>query len=178
MPDWVNKAICRKCNKKGHLSFNCPPKYENKPYKSKNNSYTKKDNNSETAAKASEFAGSATHYIPNQRIIPNSKSRNFAYIYHQQIMQRICKDSPNSANIIFQKIMQYLHNNDPRFNFYKRKIISFFMAHFNKMSQRDLITIIWVLCHLHSNHILTMNNRYMQFQYVKPYKNKGRKINS
>ena len=75
MPDWVSKAICRKYNKKGHLSFNCPRKYEKKPYKSKNNSYNKKDNNTETAAKASEFAGSATHYIPNQRIIPNYKSQ-------------------------------------------------------------------------------------------------------
>ena len=36
MPDWVSKATCRKCKKKGHLAFNCPPKYENKPYKSKN----------------------------------------------------------------------------------------------------------------------------------------------
>ena len=37
MPDWVSKTTCRKCKKKGHLSFNCPPKYDNKPYKSTKN---------------------------------------------------------------------------------------------------------------------------------------------
>lgn len=50
--------------------------------------------------------------------------------------------------------MQYLHNNNPRFHFYKRKMISFLMSHFNKRSQKDLITVIWVLYHLHSANII------------------------
>ena len=61
MSDWISKAICRKCKKKGHLAFNCPPKYENKPYKSKNDSLNRKEHRSETAANVTEFAGSATH---------------------------------------------------------------------------------------------------------------------
>ena len=176
MPDWVSKAVCRKCNKKGHLSFNCPPKYENKPYKAKSTLYNRKDNNTDTAARASEFAGSATHYIPNQRMIPNFKSPDFAYTHHLHIMQRICRNSPDSANMKFQKIMQYLHNNDPRFNFYKRKAISFFMSHFNKIPQEDLITIIWVLCHLHSSNRLNSNPHIQKKSNRRPYCFKGRKF--
>ena len=74
--------------------MDCSHILENKPYKAKNTSYNRKDNPTETAAKASEFAGSATHYIPNQRMIPNYKSPAFAYIYHLQIMQRICRNCP------------------------------------------------------------------------------------
>ena len=58
MPDWVSKAICRKCKKKGHLSFNYPPKHDNKPFKSK---YPNKRNSvhfKESAACVSQFAGS------------------------------------------------------------------------------------------------------------------------
>ena len=61
MPDWVSKAICRKCKKKGHLSFNCPPIYDIKPFKPKY--YIKKNCVSfkESAACVSEFAGSTIH---------------------------------------------------------------------------------------------------------------------
>ena len=235
MPDWVSKAICKKCNKKGHLSFNCPPKYDNKPYKTKNPQYNKKETSSETAARVSEFAGSATHkdqichaicrqcsnkghlstkcypeyrpksyktrnisswknnnrrnvntttshfddssakHKPNQRMIPNYKSPEFAYINHLHIMENICKNSPNSANIKFQKILQYLHNNDPRINSYKHKVISFFMSNFNKMSQKDLITIIWVLCHLHSSKVINLDHNRKQTSFKRSYQFKGRK---
>ena len=49
MPEWVSKADCKKCKKKGHLSFNCPPKYDNKPIKYKNVHRYNKYNNKETA---------------------------------------------------------------------------------------------------------------------------------
>ena len=47
MPEWVSKAECKKCKKKGHLSFNCPPKYDNKPIKHKNEQRYNKYNNKE-----------------------------------------------------------------------------------------------------------------------------------
>ena len=61
MPEWVNKAICRKCKKKGHLSFNCPPKYDNKPFKSKNSNKKNSVHFKESAVCVSEFAGSTIH---------------------------------------------------------------------------------------------------------------------
>ena len=63
MPQWAKHSTCMKCKKKGHLAFNCPPKYnckvrkppmgKNKPY-NKNNSKTQKE---ESAALVKEFAG-------------------------------------------------------------------------------------------------------------------------
>ena len=35
MPEWISKATCAKCKKKGHLAFNCPPTFGNKMVKSK-----------------------------------------------------------------------------------------------------------------------------------------------
>ena len=45
MPEWVSKAQYNKCKKKGRLSFNCPPKYYNKPIKSKSDRRHKFRNN-------------------------------------------------------------------------------------------------------------------------------------
>ena len=61
MPEWVDKAICRKCKKKGHLSFNYPPKYDNKPFKSKYSNEKNSVHFKESAACVSEFAGSTIH---------------------------------------------------------------------------------------------------------------------
>ena len=158
--------FCKESQKKRHLSFDCPPKHENKPYKNKNEPKYRREHAYELATNVNEFAGSATYYIPNQSILPNYKSPSFVYNYQLQIMKRICKQSPNLANINFQEIIQYLHNNDPRFNIYKKKLISFFMAHFNKISQRDLITIIWAFSHLHSNYIFKNTNRYRRTPHV------------
>ena len=64
MPEWISKAECKKCKKKGHLSFNCPPKYDNKPIKHKNDNRYNKLNNRESA-NLCEFAGMASHYKTN-----------------------------------------------------------------------------------------------------------------
>ena len=63
MPDWVSKAEYKRYKKKGHLSFNCPPRYDNKPFKSQNEQRYYKYNNKETA-NACEFAGMTSHHIP------------------------------------------------------------------------------------------------------------------
>ena len=69
--------------------------------------------------------------------------------------------------------MQHLHNNDPRFNLYKRQIISFFMSHYNRMSQENLITLIWVLAHLRSK-FLYNNYHYKRTPVLNLHKLKGR----
>ena len=33
MPEWISKATCLRCKKKGHLAFNYPPKYSCKVIK-------------------------------------------------------------------------------------------------------------------------------------------------
>ena len=70
MPKWVGNAQCNKCKKKGHLSFNCPPKFNNQKRKTpKLDRYLKYKKNDdkpnvkkeETAAVAQvEFAGYTT----------------------------------------------------------------------------------------------------------------------
>ena len=55
------KLLAENVRKRGYLAFNCPHKYENKPYKSKNDIRNRKEHISETAANVTEFAGSATH---------------------------------------------------------------------------------------------------------------------
>ena len=67
MQEWVNKMTCSKCKKKGHLAFNCPPKYNNKirkvsnktkKYFSQNLEQINHENKStEQAANVNEFAG-------------------------------------------------------------------------------------------------------------------------
>ena len=65
MPSWVSAATCMKCKKKGHLAFNCPPKYSYKVRKSDQNktsfNKSKQDNKpkEESAALVKEFAGMA-----------------------------------------------------------------------------------------------------------------------
>ena len=66
MPEWISKATYLKWKKKGHLAFNCPPKYlyktmtapstENNIPKMTANNVTDSANNS---VKFTEFAGIA-----------------------------------------------------------------------------------------------------------------------
>ena len=64
MPEWISKVECKKCKKNRHLSFNCPPKYDNKSIKHKNDNRYNKLNNRESA-NLCEFAGMASHYNTN-----------------------------------------------------------------------------------------------------------------
>ena len=67
MPDWVSKAVCSKCKKKGHLAFNCPPKYDNKCIKSKSRPKILSTNNESVAYTFTEFAEATTHFVPNKQ---------------------------------------------------------------------------------------------------------------
>ena len=93
-------------NFNGWNHLNCPPKYENKIYKSKNEFTIKKEENNVTAAKATEFAGSTIHYTPYQNAIPHYQSPHFAFNYHLEILNSICRKSSNSSNMKFQRVMR------------------------------------------------------------------------
>ena len=76
MPEWVSKAECKKYKKKGHLSFNCPPKYDNKSIKHRNEQKCNKYNNKETA-NICEFTGMTSHHIPYCLTCTYHQNRNF-----------------------------------------------------------------------------------------------------
>ena len=61
---------CKKCKKKGHSSFKCPPKYDNKPIKHKNEVRYNKFKNKENE-NLRECAGMTCHYIPECWTCPN-----------------------------------------------------------------------------------------------------------
>ena len=61
MPEWISKATCAKCKKKGHLAFNCPPKFGNKPIKSNKPYKRKEPHKIESADHVTEFAGMVYH---------------------------------------------------------------------------------------------------------------------
>ena len=67
MTDWVSKVICSKCKKKGHLAFNCPPKYDNKCIRSRSRPKIQSANNESVAYTSTEFAGAATNFVPNNQ---------------------------------------------------------------------------------------------------------------
>ena len=70
MPEWIGNAQCNKFKKKGHLSFNCPPKFINQKrktpkldrymkYKKNDDKPNTKQEETATVAKV-EFAGYTT----------------------------------------------------------------------------------------------------------------------
>ena len=64
MPQWVFKAECKKCKKKGHISFNFPPKYDNQPIKHKNEQKCSRLVNNTESTNVCEFAGIENYYVP------------------------------------------------------------------------------------------------------------------
>ena len=76
MPEWVANATCNICKKKGHLAFNCPPKYNNQKRKdnpkrfNRYNKFKNKDKqpssssineNVSTSDSKGEYAAHVTH---------------------------------------------------------------------------------------------------------------------
>ena len=64
MPDWVPQATCTKCQKKGHLAFNCLPKYNNKTRRTRQKNNTSRSRNNDTQNdQKSNFAGNTSHSV-------------------------------------------------------------------------------------------------------------------
>ena len=105
-----------KVQEKGHLAFNCPPKYNNKTRKipSRNNKddlnkteYNKSENK-EQAANVSEFAGLTYYKNQHKNTTKNYKhnhiSRNHnqnwdsskSYLHHKLRLYRLCKHEDTS----------------------------------------------------------------------------------
>ena len=110
MPEWINKMTCAKCKKKGHLAFNCPPKYNNKVRKisnktNKNISQDSEQRNHENrsieqAANLNEFAGhtyqdcihetNRFHYISRNKNNYRKWNPSKGFLYHKLRIQKLC----------------------------------------------------------------------------------------
>ena len=93
MPDWVSKVICSKYKKKGHLAFNCPPKYDNKCIRSKSRPKIQSTNNQSVAYTFTEFVGAATHFVPN-----NQHQNHISFYSHQHKIPGSHHKSPKIQN--------------------------------------------------------------------------------
>ena len=61
MPEWISKATCAKCKKKGNLASNYPPKFGNKVVKSNKFPKKKESQKIESGDHVTEFAGMVYH---------------------------------------------------------------------------------------------------------------------
>ena len=80
MPEWISKATCAKCKKKGHLAFNFPPKFGNQTTKSIKFSKKKDLSKTESAAHVTEFAGIVNHKIDDV----TSQNINMNYLFDKE----------------------------------------------------------------------------------------------
>ena len=88
-------------------------------------------------------------YSP-RRQIKHKLSMMYAYKCHKKGIMNLCNNNSEAPNFKFKKLMRYFHTKDPKFKTYRKSIITFFMKNFDKISQHDLISILWLLCHLYS----------------------------
>ena len=56
----------------------------------------------------------------------------------------------------FKNLIRYFHTMDPNIVTHKRSIIFFVTKNFDKISQYDVISILWLLCHLYFSHITSI----------------------
>ena len=79
---------------------------------------------------------------------------------------KLCHNKSESPNYKFKKLMRYFHTKNPNFKTYRRSIISFFMKNFDKINKHDLISILWLLCHLHSSNLTSMSINKIKQKYI------------
>ena len=85
MPEWVGNAQCNKCKKKGHLSFNCPPKFNNQKRKTpKLDRYQKykKDNDSPNIKQEETAAVAKVELVGYTTCIPADPKAESAFLTH------------------------------------------------------------------------------------------------
>ena len=149
MPEWISKATCLRCKKKGHLAFNFPTKYSYKIIKAntdKNNMGFKLTANNvkdcvDEKLGITEFAGMAytsrQHTIKSPCYIMNNKD----YHHHKKKITNICHTRRTYKRQV--KFNHLLHNKS-RYNGLEHTII----AEIKKLSYYNKISILWLLCSL------------------------------
>ena len=125
VPFWISNLTCAKCKKKGHMAFNCPPKYDNKIIKHKNTTPRPPD---EKAAYTTEFAGAVhaytdTHYSYHLPcLIPSTNKHKHSYTKHntQKHSRKPPTDlySPQISNIKSRHFSPPIHKIEQRNNFF------------------------------------------------------------
>ena len=94
-----------------------------------------------------------------------------SFNYHRREIKKLCHTKSKAPNYKFINLMRHFYKKDPDFSTYKKTIICFFMRHFNKMNQLDLIGILWLLCHLYSSRFISLPNNNTRHK-PKLHKNK------
>ena len=108
MSEWISKVTCAKCKKKGHISFNCPPKYGNKFIKSKYALQKRQTYIPKKAAHLNEFAGRSgdiNHGVP--------KEQGVSYLLFDDQKNRLIKILPGHNIKRAKKFFLHIaHNKD------------------------------------------------------------------
>jgi len=185
MPSWVSKTTCLNCKKKGHLAFNCPPKYAYKIIrpkiqnfqnnKNKTTANNVKDESNQTP-KMTEFAGMATSLpscpkiqfshkknTQNNRFMrhnqPYSHERRWnhrdSYQYHKKKLNNISRSRSND----YHKDRFYHLLLKKNGNNYLQPTIS---HEIRKLNYNNQISLLWLLSYMNRyNQHPTYNQRKM-----------------
>ena len=79
-----------------------------------------------------------------------------SFKYHRREIEKLCQTKSKDPSYKFNKLIRHFYRKDPGFSTYKKSIIDFFMKNFNRMNQHDFISILWLLCHLHSSKFISL----------------------
>ena len=91
----------------------------------------------------------------------------YSFKCHRREIEKLCHTKSKDPSYKFNKLIRHLNKKDPGFSTYKRSIIDFFMKNFNRMNQHDLISILWLLCHLHFSKLISLpNNRNIRHRHI------------
>ena len=109
-----------------------------------------------------------TRYKNNTtKLVSNQIYNKFiSYKYHTRQIRKLCNTRSTVPSHKFKRLMRHFHQKDPNCSSYKKSIISFFMTSFDKINKHDLISILWLFCHLHSS-----NKKSLQRYTFQKYKN-------
>ena len=128
MPEWISKATCLRCKKKGYLAFNCPPKYSCKVIKTntgKNNMGFKLSANNvkdctDDTRRVTEFAGMVYTSKPHINKPSCSNKHQKGYYHHGKKIINICYTSTNHKREVKFNLLLY---NKSRYNGLENTII-------------------------------------------------------
>ena len=172
MPEWISKATCLKCKKKGHLAFNCPPKYLCKTIKAppKSNNFNKTTANNVTdsadnSAKFTEFAGMAYSSSPELTCRPFNKCRYTRNFYHHK--QRINMLSKIPASNRMKETFNHSLFKEARCHSLYKTITN----KIYNLPNYEQSTVRWLLNALQEDKIRHTSNHRVK-NYNRPYKHK------
>ena len=162
MPSWVSRTTCLNCKKKGHLAFNCPPKYackvirpKQQKSKSINSKVTANNVTVETnqVPKITEFAGMVTSKLfyptttTRQRYGPNRENNqhrnNFQY-HKNKILNITTYEACQFHKDNFYKLLMNRSQN--------RNLYSTLVNEVGKLNKNNQESVLWLLSFMNRYH--------------------------